>query len=126
MVKGQSLSLCLLLLVMSIAGCNGVNSSTKEAAPDGYVLAWADEFNKPGRPDPNNWTFERGFVRNEELQWYQPENASCRDGLLVIDRRRIAGRDRSGAEEREDEHRREVAHVATSSRRCCGTSLRSR
>ena len=39
-------------------------------------------------PDPKNWTYERGFVRNDELQWYQPENARCEGGLLVIEARR--------------------------------------
>ena len=28
------------------------------------------EFNVDGRPDPGNWTYEAGLVRNEELQWY--------------------------------------------------------
>jgi beta-glucanase (GH16 family) len=55
---------------------------------DGYRLVWADEFNTDGRPDPANWTYENGFVRNEELQWYQPENAVCEDGWLVIEGRR--------------------------------------
>ena len=50
----------------------------------GYELVWFDEFNTEGAPDPNKWTFERGFVRNEELQWYQSENAICVDGHLVI------------------------------------------
>lgn len=54
----------------------------------GYELVWADEFNRDGAPDANNWTYERGFVRNEELQWYQPENARCQHGLLVIEARR--------------------------------------
>jgi beta-glucanase (GH16 family) len=27
-------------------------------------------------------------VRNEELQWYQPDNAVCRNGLLVVEGRR--------------------------------------
>ena len=59
------------------------------AAPaDGYRLVWADEFNADGRPDPGNWIFERGFVRNQELQWYRPENAVCSNGLLVIEARR--------------------------------------
>lgn len=53
-----------------------------------YKLVWADEFNQDGRPDPNNWTYEHGFVRNEELQWYQPENARCENGVLVIEARR--------------------------------------
>ena len=53
-----------------------------------YKLVWADEFNTNGRPDARNWTFEQGFVRNREQQWYQPENASCENGMLVIEARR--------------------------------------
>jgi len=53
-----------------------------------YKLVWADEFDTNGRPDARNWTFEQGFVRNREQQWYQPENASCENGLLVIEARR--------------------------------------
>lgn len=54
----------------------------------GYTLVWSDEFEKDGRPDPGNWTFEKGFVRNRELQYYQPENARCKDGELIIEARR--------------------------------------
>ncbi len=50
-------------------------------------LVWHDEFNVNGAPDPANWNYEHGFVRNEELQWYQPENAICTNGLLVIEAR---------------------------------------
>ena len=63
--------------------------NAEDASPTGkYELVWADEFNRDGRPDPNNWTYEHGFVRNRELQWYQPENARCENGMLVIDARR--------------------------------------
>jgi len=55
---------------------------------DSYKLIWADEFDKDGLPDTANWTFEKGFVRNRELQWYQPDNAFCREGNLVIEARR--------------------------------------
>lgn len=51
----------------------------------GMSLVWSDEFNTDGKPDPKNWKFEKGFVRNEELQWYQSDNANCRDGLLIIE-----------------------------------------
>lgn len=44
------------------------------AAAD-YALVWADEFNQDGAPNPKNWTYEHGHVRNYEAQWYQPENA---------------------------------------------------
>jgi len=55
---------------------------------DGLKLVWADEFNKDGRPDSRNWTYETGFVRNQEFQWYQPENARCEKGILIIEGRR--------------------------------------
>jgi beta-glucanase (GH16 family) len=53
-----------------------------------YKLVWSDEFNVNGLPDSANWSYEKGFVRNEELQWYQPQNAQCKNGLLVIEARR--------------------------------------
>lgn len=54
----------------------------------GYRLVWADEFNTDGPPSADDWDFEQGFVRNQELQWYQPQNAVCRDGNLVIEVRK--------------------------------------
>jgi beta-glucanase (GH16 family) len=54
----------------------------------GYNLVWNDEFNKEGKPNEANWKHEKGFVRNKELQWYQPDNAVCKNGLLVIEGRR--------------------------------------
>ncbi len=59
-----------------------------ETESDGYRLVWADEFENEGKPDPKNWTFEQGFVRNNEEQWYQPENAFCENGKLIIEARR--------------------------------------
>jgi len=55
---------------------------------DSWQLVWADEFDRDGPPDPEHWQFEHGFVRNREIQWYQPENAFCRDGVLVFEARR--------------------------------------
>ncbi|MDP8243520.1 MAG: glycoside hydrolase family 16 protein [Candidatus Hinthialibacter antarcticus] len=59
-----------------------------QEAPEGYQLVWSDEFNQDGAPNPENWIYERGFVRNDELQWYQQDNVRCEDGLLVIEGRR--------------------------------------
>lgn len=56
--------------------------------PAGYALVWADEFDRDGAPDAARWGYERGFVRNQELQWYQPENARVEGGRLVIEARR--------------------------------------
>lgn len=76
--------LVLLLLALALR-------STSVAAvpmPAGWTLVWHDEFDCTAFPDPRNWTHEIGFVRNHEPQWYQPDNARCRDGLLVIEARR--------------------------------------
>ena len=55
---------------------------------DGYRLVWSDEFTGDGPLDPADWGYETGFVRNQELQWYQPENARRANGMLVIEGRR--------------------------------------
>ena len=57
---------------------------TSGAGEPGMRLVFDDEFDSPGRPDPAKWGFETGFVRNNEAQWYRPENARCEGGLLVI------------------------------------------
>lgn len=62
-------------------------------APDRTVeweLVWADEFDGVTCPDPRNWSYEEGFVRNQELQLYRRENAFCKDGVLIIEARREA------------------------------------
>lgn len=71
---------CLLLTLLT-------STFTALAAAD-WQLVWADEFNTNGAPDPANWVAEKGFLRNHEAQWYQPENAFCTNGLLVIEARR--------------------------------------
>ncbi len=61
-----------------------VSKETDRITDGGYRLVWADEFDNDGAPNPKNWMFEEGFVRNNEAQWYQTENARCKDGMLVI------------------------------------------
>jgi beta-glucanase (GH16 family) len=53
-----------------------------------WKLVWADEFDVDGPPSAANWDHEIGFVRNEELQWYQRDNATCENGLLILTARR--------------------------------------
>jgi beta-glucanase (GH16 family) len=54
----------------------------------GMKLVWNEEFNNQGKPDPANWIYEKGFVRNQELQCYQSDNANCANGLLTIEGRK--------------------------------------
>lgn len=77
------------LLVIILAGFFvDLLADTDDWPSKDYTLVWADEFDQDGPPNPKNWTFENGFKRNQELQWYQPENAFCEDGFLIIEGRR--------------------------------------
>lgn len=58
---------------------------------DGWTLDWSEEFDKPGLPDPSLWSFEVGFVRNHEPQYYtdaRPENCWITNGILTITARK--------------------------------------
>lgn len=54
----------------------------------GMKLAWNDEFNYTGKPNAANWSYESGFIRNEELQWYKSDNVNCNNGVLLIEAKR--------------------------------------
>ncbi len=76
------------LFCFFIVGCTTSSKTQRVTNAEGYTLVWSDEFNVDGAPDTASWRFEKGFVRNEELQWYQEENAYCKDGLLIIEARK--------------------------------------
>ena len=89
LVLASACSICVAAAAASVGPAlqTAPAASTPPSYP-GYSLAWADEFDGTGEPDPKRWTYERGFVRNRELQWYQPQNARQADGLLIIEARR--------------------------------------
>jgi beta-glucanase (GH16 family) len=70
------------------AGGSATGGTAGITVPPGYKLVWSDEFDVDGRPSSANWKYETGFVRNEELQWYQSDNATVSGGLLIIEARR--------------------------------------
>lgn len=79
--------------LVSLCACKSqqkLPAADKPAQYEGYQLVWSDEFNNSGRPDPASWDYEKGFVRNEEHQWYQPDNASCNAGMLTIEAKRTS------------------------------------
>jgi beta-glucanase (GH16 family) len=79
----------ILITISAVATITSVaHGEVQSPTYPGYDLVWADEFDIDGKPDPKNWTFEKGFVRNKEAQWYQPDNAFCRGGMLIIEGRR--------------------------------------
>lgn len=81
--------MCVCILVVALSSCKIASHAPKTLyKSEGYKLVWSDEFNKNGKPDTSNWRYEKGLLRNEELQWYQEENANCEKGLLVIEGRK--------------------------------------
>lgn len=52
-----------------------------------WKLVWSDEFNYRGLPDDTKWSYESGFVRGVEKQFYtakRSENTYVRNGFLTI------------------------------------------
>ncbi|WP_069661275.1 glycoside hydrolase family 16 protein [Arcticibacter eurypsychrophilus] len=90
MIQGRNVALIILftLFLFQVKAQDPIKNSNNESSIKGYKLMWADEFNKDGAPNPKNWKFEQGFQRNNELQWYQFQNAWCERGVLVIEARK--------------------------------------
>jgi beta-glucanase (GH16 family) len=56
-----------------------------------WKLVWSDEFDRDGMPDPAKWSYEEGFVRNQEAQFYtkaRKENVRVEGGRLIIEARK--------------------------------------
>jgi beta-glucanase (GH16 family) len=106
---------CVLVTTLLLAAACAHARTQPPAVPAGYALVWADEFDRDGWPDPRNWTYERGFVRNQELQWYQADNAVVRGGLLVIEARRERVPNAAGDSASRDWRRRPFAEYTSAS-----------
>ena len=88
----------ILLTALTIVCCAAANLWAEDSAPKDIKpypggadkltkLVWADEFDGKGLPDKEKWSYEKGYVRNREMQYYtveRTENAELRDGTLVI------------------------------------------
>ena len=77
----------------TLAGCS--KNKATGSAPKGWHLVWNDEFN--GKEiDLTKWDFQTGTGSqyglegwgNNELQYYRKENASVKDGNLVLEARK--------------------------------------
>lgn len=109
------------LLTLNFTAYSQVGSSlgsdrATPVVPEGYELVWHDEFDQDGKPDENSWSYEQGFVRNNELQWYQSDNATVKDGVLVIEgRREKVKNDRHDPNSKDWRRNREWAEYTSSS-----------
>lgn len=69
------------MLLLSVSSCNDVIELDKvqyhsyakmdTLGYEGYVLAWSDEFENEGLPNPESWDYEEGYLRNNEWQDYR-------------------------------------------------------
>lgn len=66
------------IAIICTTGLFFLNNLVAQEIKSGYKLVWSDEFNQDGLLDSSKWKFEDGFVRNQETQWYQKENAICK------------------------------------------------
>ncbi|MDR1221268.1 MAG: glycoside hydrolase family 16 protein [Tannerella sp.] len=85
----RMMPLFMLLLLPVSAGC-------RDHPGTGKVLIWSDEFDYEGLPDDTKWSYEEGFVRNNEPQYYTKGaagNAFVKDGVLKITARKENGPD---------------------------------
>ncbi len=91
----------LLLLSLGAGACGGNSSPvaptqpspvvpTPSATPAAWTLVYSDEFDTPGALDPAKWSYEIGYLRNDEAQYYtsRSENVRAEDGMLVIEARK--------------------------------------
>jgi beta-glucanase (GH16 family) len=64
--------------------------TTTDNSKDGYTLVWSDEFETDGKPDPAKWTYEIGFIRANEKQYYTDslKNTRIENGNLIIEARK--------------------------------------
>jgi beta-glucanase (GH16 family) len=81
--KKTVLSAMSILVIMALDKVMNVRSMEDNHFSESKLI-WSDEFDKNGTLDTSKWMFESGFVRNNEAQWYQSENALCENGYLVI------------------------------------------
>ena len=77
------------LLILIFFGCKSEINNQPEQSGDERKLVWSDEFNYSGKPDPQKWNYEIGYIRNDEKQYYsqREENVRVEDGYLVIEAR---------------------------------------
>ncbi len=90
-MKGKNImytfiALSVFVLLLSLSACQ---PGSTDVQTGGKTLVWSDEFDGPAGspPNPADWGYEIGYIRNNELQSYtdRPENAHLDgNGNLVI------------------------------------------
>lgn len=80
-----------IITLLSLSNCQPHDQSSQKAVPaladTQWELVWSDEFDYEGTPDPDRWNYEKGYIRNDELQYYtdRPENVRVDGERLIIE-----------------------------------------
>lgn len=91
-MKSLLSAIALLLGVILFVSCKNNKQNTEQTKTQikDWKLVWSDEFNQSGLPDTAKWSYEQGYIRNNEKQYYtkaRKENARVEDGHLIIEAR---------------------------------------
>ena len=75
-----------ILLVIFIIGCFNLAKAAQKP-PQKQKLVWSDEFNYSGKLDSTKWSYETGFKRNREDQYYTDrlKNVRVENGMLILE-----------------------------------------
>lgn len=69
---------------------SAVKENSTDSQPVKWELVWQDDFDVAGLPDSKIWSYEEGYIRNNEAQYYtkgRAENARVENGNLIIEAR---------------------------------------
>ena len=84
-------TILLLIIALLNFSCSNQKKATPETAAAQWELVWEDNFDNDGLPNSEIWSYEEGFIRNNEAQYYTKdrlENARVEGGSLVIEARK--------------------------------------
>ena len=73
------------IIALLVGACCSFSALAQTNTNDDWKLVWNDEFDGNGPLVIERWKAEHGFVRNEEYQWYQQQNAYRQEGVLVLE-----------------------------------------
>lgn len=91
-----TLLLCAMASLVPVGGQDLAGSSDQKPVrkpfdASKWRLVWRDEFDKGDGPNQEFWTYEEGYVRNREVQYYtkdRRENARIEKGILILEARK--------------------------------------
>ena len=99
-----------------------IDSGVKHFEPvtqNEYELVWSDEFRGEGKPDPEKWGYEIGYIRNFEEQYYtdRRENVRLERGKLVIESRleKIKNKDYKSSQDKNWRKQRKLSEYTSAS-----------